>query len=179
MASTHRSSIILVTGGSPHEGAGKAAAAVGAALAQFSRRVLVVDGDFRHPSLHLEFGISNENGLAAALRDPEVSFGRFTTPIEERLFALPAGDMPPSVTVLLNSQRIGYVLRALAEEFDFVVICGAPAVEHADTLMWAALADEVLIVGSRGKISRRDLARSIKAVNRTNRPIWGVVLTEG
>jgi len=53
-------------------------------------RVCAVDADFRNPSLHDHFSISNSTGLADALRDPAVS-SRLTLRVRENLWILSCG----------------------------------------------------------------------------------------
>ncbi|MFP4257232.1 MAG: CpsD/CapB family tyrosine-protein kinase, partial [Desulfobacterales bacterium] len=61
---------LLVTSAAPHEGKGFVSANLGIALSQgMEHHAMMVDCDFRHPTLAGLFGHSNEAGLADYLQD--------------------------------------------------------------------------------------------------------------
>ena len=54
---------LVVTSARPHEGKTTTAANLAIVLAQAGKRVLIVDADFRRPSLHRLFGVPNAAGF--------------------------------------------------------------------------------------------------------------------
>jgi non-specific protein-tyrosine kinase len=68
-ASVHGSKIITVTSALGGEGKTTTAANLAVALAQGGKRVVLVSGDLRHPTVHELLGIENDNGLTNALSD--------------------------------------------------------------------------------------------------------------
>ena len=55
---------LVVTSTRPGEGKSTTSYALAQSLARTGRRVILVDGDMRSPSIHHEFGIRNEHGLS-------------------------------------------------------------------------------------------------------------------
>jgi protein-tyrosine kinase len=60
---------ILVTSASPSEGKSTTVANLAVALAQTSKRVVVVDADLRRPTQHQLFNLPNNYGLTTAVLD--------------------------------------------------------------------------------------------------------------
>ena len=64
---------IVITSAGPGEGKSTIISYLGLAMAETDRRVLLIDGDLRHPQLHKIFGISNASGLSEWLRSGDFS----------------------------------------------------------------------------------------------------------
>ena len=87
---------LVVTSARPHEGKTTTAANLAIVLAQAGKRVLIVDADFRRPSLHRLFGVPNAAGLSTLFLQPDIpvaSLGIQTA--YENLMVLPTGPLPP------------------------------------------------------------------------------------
>ena len=102
----------MITSALPAEG--KSLTAVNLALtlsSSYRRRVLLVDGDLRKPSLHELFAVSNTRGFRDGLdNDRESELPIFQ--ISPLLWLLPAGLPVPETVAFTNSGRVQRFLRA-------------------------------------------------------------------
>jgi capsular exopolysaccharide synthesis family protein len=132
--------------------------------------VLLVDADFRHPTLHNLVGLS-PNGKKTLPGLSNVIVGRST--LEEviqpsgfnRLSLLPAGIMPPNPGELLGSQRMRAVLSELAEHADVVLFDSPPCLLYADAFVISSMVDGVLYIvraGSQDKAAQRRVQRQLQ-----------------
>jgi capsular exopolysaccharide synthesis family protein len=161
---------ILVTSAAPREGKTTTALNLGIMMAQAGASVVIVDADFRHPSLHrlLEMtpnghkpviGLSNVIVGKAALDDALL-------PTEfANLRLLPAGALPPNPSELLASKRIRAVLTDLTEQADYVLLDSPPCLLYADAYVLSQVTDGVLYVvraGSQDKAAQRRVHKQLQ-----------------
>jgi capsular exopolysaccharide synthesis family protein len=160
---------IAVMSAAPHEGKTTTVINLGIIMAQAGPRVLLVDADFRHPTLHHLVGLS-PNGKKALPGLSNLIVGRST--LQEviqpsgfaRLSLLPAGVMPPNPGELLGSQRMRAVLDELVEHADIVLLDTPPSLLYADAFVVASMVDGVLYVlrsGSQDKAAQRRVQRQL------------------
>jgi len=138
--------VLLVASASP--GDGKTLTALNLALVlgrSYGRRVLLIDGDLRRPSLHRVVGVSNRSRLADALQ-AQADVRLEVTPITETVTLLPAGPADPDPLRSLSSARMKRVIHEAAQRFDWVIIDSAPVGVVADASVLATLTDGIVFV---------------------------------
>jgi capsular exopolysaccharide synthesis family protein len=161
---------ILVTSASPREGKTTTVINLGIIMAQAGSRVLIVDADFRRPSLHHIFGFLPQ-GKRALPGLSNLIVGNAT--VDEvrlpsgfaRVALVPAGIAPPNPNELISSQRMKAVMAELAEDADFVLIDSPPCMIYSDAFLLAPLTDGVLYVvrsGSQDKSAQRRVQRQLQ-----------------
>jgi capsular exopolysaccharide synthesis family protein len=160
---------LLVTSPGVAEGKSFTAANLAAVMASAGKRVIVVDGDLRRPTLHEFFGQPNVVGLAEFLDSSRCADAETPEALPlrdtgiDRLRFLAAGRLYEDPAVLLTSSRMSELLEVLKGQADVVVIDSPPVLGPPDALIMATLVDGALLVASHG-MSERDLVR--KARNR-------------
>ena len=140
---------VMVTSALPHEG--KTLTTVNLALTlseAFARRVLLVDGDLRWPSVHTYFGIANVDGLSEALTDEHSPPALHS--VSDRLSVLTSGQPGPTPLAGLSSPRMGALLGQWVDRFDWVLIDTPPVGLLPDAQLVARLAGAVLLVVGAG-----------------------------
>ena len=81
------------------------------------RRVVLVDGDLRRPTVHKTFKCETQPGLSDVLTG-NVSLEEAIRPTEiPNLFILPAGAIPPNPVNLLGSTAFEETMILLREQF--------------------------------------------------------------
>lgn len=171
-------SSLLVTSARPAEGKSTTAYAIALNLARVGKRVLLVDGDLRNPSMHRVVGIENERGMSNLLSGSADLAGVVKPTRHENLFFIPCGPLPPNPAELWGGDRLGQFLAETRNNFDHVVIDGPPVLGFADSPMLAAAVNGVLFaLESRG--TRRGQARgALKRLQVGRAHLLGAVLTK-
>ncbi len=141
--------VYLVT--SPHSHDGKTTVAVNLAivLAQTERRVLLIDADLRHPSIHKRFGIDNREGLRErALTETynPTEVVSHDSIAEGNLSIITSGKELPNPSELLESKRMERFLAHAREHYDVVIIDTPPVMAVSDALVLSPMADSILMV---------------------------------
>ena len=140
--------VLLVTSNRTAEGKTTIASALAATVARGGGTVAVVDGNLRHPTTHLAFGISPAGaGLSGLLR------GNGTENIDNvvqrsalpGVWLLASGSAMDDPTYLLG-QRLPGILAQLRTKTDLVIIDGPPLLSGADAVLIATMVDGVAIV---------------------------------
>jgi capsular exopolysaccharide synthesis family protein len=169
--------VLLVTSALPQEGKTTTSINLAIVLAQQGRRVLLVDGDLRRPSIHRSFGFRSTPGLSEALAGREkldrIIHQTSTLP---NLFIVPAGSTPPHPAELLSSTVFTSFLQQWRQEFDHVVIDTPPVLSVTDAVLLSVISDRVVIVIRAGKTTRTALRRSRALLGQVQANVLGVVI---
>ncbi len=172
---------LIVTSPLPGEGKTSVAANCAIVIAQQGKRVLLVDADLRRPSIHTNFGLSNEWGLTSLLRSRPAAGG------DSHGVGLPKSDLPnlgvltagpeeamPAET--LGAAAMRDLLRGWRETYDYIIIDTAPVLAVTDALRLSPEADSVLLVMRSGQTTREALARACDLLNQAAVPVLGIVV---
>lgn len=174
---------ILVTSAAPREGKTTTVINLGIIMAQAGPRVLLVDADFRRPSLHHIFGfVPNGTKTLPGLSNLIVGNSRIGDVLLPSGFArvsiVPAGIVPPNPNELLSSQRMRDTMSELAEHADIVLLDSPPCLLYADAFVLSPLTDGLLYVvrsGSQDKAAQRRVQRQLQQAKAR---MLGVVFNE-
>lgn len=171
-------SSLLVTSARPAEGKSTTAYAVAFNLARVGKRVLLVDGDLRNPSMHRVIGVENERGMSNLLSGSMDLAEVVLRTRQENLFFVPCGPLPPNPAELWGGDRLRQFLAEARNNFDHVVMDGPPVLGFADAPLLAAAVNGVLFVlESRG--TRRGQARgALRRMQVGRAHLLGSVLTK-
>lgn len=166
-----------VTSTRPGEGKSTTAFALARQLARTARRVVLIDGDMRSPSLHQLFGLPNERGLSNYLAgDDDVAAMLHSQP--NRPSILLAGPMPPNAAELLTGDRISKLLRELTARFDHVIIDTPPVMGLADTPLIGSMVEGIVFVVE-SHATRTSLAQiAVGRLRDSKARILGALLTK-
>jgi capsular exopolysaccharide synthesis family protein len=170
--------VIVVTSPHPREGKSTIAVNLAIALAQDSRRVVILDCDLRRPRLHQVFQVENSPGLTSYLTG-SIPLTEILKPTEvKNLVIIPAGPVPPSPAELLNSQAYKNLLHNLRRDFDHLIIDTPPTLGFADARVVAVQADGVLLVAKHLSTSR-EAGRLVRQLFlQVNARMLGMVLNQ-
>jgi capsular exopolysaccharide synthesis family protein len=166
--------VVMIT--SAASGEGKTISAINLALVlseSFGRRVLLIEADLRRPALGslAEPGVAE--GLADLLRAPEPAKPPVVT-ISDRLAVLPAGRAGEDPLTELSSARMQQLLKASADEYDWVIIDSPPVLAAPDASVLLPLVDAALLVVRAGKTDAASTLQAIEMLGRDR--LLGVIL---
>jgi len=144
--------------------------------AQEGKKVLLIDGDLRKPSLHHIFMLSNRAGLTNLL----VSELPWQSSVNEthipNLSVMPAGAIPPNPSEMLASDRMKSLLRELKQNFDMILFDTPPILAVTDGLIVSSLCDGVFIVIHSGKTKQALARKVVQNLEHAKARILGIVL---
>src|SRR6266851_108456 len=140
--------VLLVTSTRTAEGKTTIASALAATVARGGGTVAVIDGNLRHPTTHLAFGISPAGaGLSGLLRGSGTE--NIDTVVQRSalpgVWLLAGGSAMDDPTYLLG-QRLPGILAQFRTKTDLVIIDGPPLLSGADAVLIATMIDGVAIV---------------------------------
>lgn len=159
--------VILVTSAVQSEGKSITAVNLAISLAQeYDHTVLLIDADFRGPSIHRYLGIDKGKGLSDYLLG-EASFGEVTIPTGiGRLSLITGGSEVSNPVELFESKKTVVLLEEMKGRFQdrFIIIDSPPVLPFAETRTLAHLADGVLLVVKEQFSSRKRVQEAIDAL---------------
>jgi capsular exopolysaccharide synthesis family protein len=166
--------LVMVTSAMPGEGKTLTSANLALTLSEsYKRPVLLIDGDFRRPSIHEVFNLPNVSGLNDGLRvdsERKIPLLSYT----EHLTILTAGRPDADPMGVLSGEQMRRVLTEAARQFEFVIIDTPPVALLPDAHVLANLVDGVLLVIESGRSPLPALKKAVEAVGRDR--VLGVVL---
>ncbi|MXP27955.1 polysaccharide biosynthesis tyrosine autokinase [Porphyrobacter algicida] len=169
---------IAVTSTRPAEGKSTTALALATTLARGGRKVLLIDGDMRSPSVHQLGGVGHERGLSNFLAGEEDISSLTFEMSDLGIFAMTAGPIPPNAAELLTGSRLSNLLTRLRDTYDHVVIDSPPVMGLADAPLIATRVEGIIyVVESRG-IRVNQVKTAISRLEAGNAHIFGGVLTK-
>jgi polysaccharide biosynthesis transport protein len=141
--------VILVTSAIEHEGKTTFASQLAASLARSGKRTLLLDGDLRHPNVHLALGLDLRAGLPELLRGEITSDEAVQPTGVEGLFAVTGGSCDYAAITALSKPETAKALQAFRDSFDHVVIDAGPVLAFADALLLGQISDVSLVATMR------------------------------
>ncbi len=170
--------IIQVTSPMPGDGKSTLAANLASTIAQSGKRVLLLDADFRRPTLHTVFAFDPpEAGLASVVSGgADYQDGLYQVPQLPNLHIMACGPRPHNPSELLSSEEFGNVLEMLREQFDYVIVDTPPILAVSDPCAVAARVDGVLLTFRIHKRARPLAVRARDALVNVGANVLGVVV---
>lgn len=170
--------IILVSSAGENEGKSTVAANLALSLAVRSKRVALIDCDFRKPALHKIFSVE---------ADEEHDFGRYlarTDSKAEILYNLEKHGIFLAVNAtrhkyaqrLITSRRMSGFISRLRREMDYVILDTPPMMVAADTEALAAHADVALLVVREDWMYARNVNDCLDSLRHATKDLSGYVL---
>ena len=174
----HVPEVLLVS--SPGPGDGKTTLASNLALSMRNRgKTVLVDGDLRQGRIDQLARVARKPGLVdvvgglAPLREAIRPY-----PEAEQLYILSAGSGVPDALEVLSSDNFAELVRALREQFDYIIIDGPPVLPISDSLVLGALADGVLLVVQSGHTKVPAARESMRRLEHAGARLVGAVIQQ-
>lgn len=171
--------VIMVTSVGENEGKSTVAANLALSMAEKNRRVLLLDCDFRKPSLHkiFETNVGKEQLLSTYLlqESPDAS-PSFT---EIKKYGITVGFSQysgQSITSLLNSGSLPRLLETLRSQYDYVIMDTPPMLAAADTETIAAMCDTAVLVARADFMPTPSINEGLDRLRRSAPNVCGFVL---
>ena len=168
---------IMVTSAGPEEGKTTIVTNLAIVMAQSGKRVTIIDGDLRRPSIHRRTGVNNQVGLSFLFMQPKMILnGALQKSRIPGVSVITSGNIPPNPSELLGSQKMDQILEKVKEESDIILIDTPPALVVTDASVLAPQVDGVLIVVRPGVTKLAAAKQTVEQLHRVGANIFGVVL---
>jgi Mrp family chromosome partitioning ATPase/capsular polysaccharide biosynthesis protein len=154
--------VVMVVSGIAAEGKTTTTANLAAAFAETGTSVLAVNGDFRRPTLHKQFGV---NDMPGAILESGISGVHVVTSVAVSPQATPAQ--------VVEAQR--RLIQATRLHYDVILLDTAPLLSTNDAIDIAPLADLMVVVARYGITKAHHARRTAELLARMRAPVGGAV----
>lgn len=168
----------LITSTRPNEGKSTSALALAAVLASTSKRILLIDGDMRNPSLHQMIGTENSAGLSNILSGSDDLAQLVHEQTTYGFDAMTAGPIPPNAAELLSSTRMRELINRLNETYDTIIVDAPPVLGLADIPLLAGSVEGVIYTIEASGVKTRAIQSAIQRVLSSRAHIFGGIVTK-
>jgi len=168
----------LLTSTRPNEGKSTSALALASVLASTKKRIILIDGDMRNPSLHQMLGEKNTGGLSNYLAGDDDLNQLIRKASTLGFDTLPAGPIPPNAAELLSSTRMRELVDKLIETYDTVIIDAPPVLGLADIPLLADAVEGVIYTIEAGGVKLRGIESGIQRIRNSHAHIFGGIVTK-
>jgi len=164
---------ILITSPSLGEGKTTIATNLASAFVRSGQKVILIDGDLYHPTLHSRLGLDNQKGLTDILaknldwEDVKRDFGGITI--------LTSGAQTSTSAVLLESDGMTKLLDQLEKQFDLIIV-DSPPLFVEDSLIMASKVGGILLVVRQGGTITASARAMLDQLNLVGASVLGVAL---
>lgn len=168
---------LAITSGARGDGRSYFTANLGVVFAQLGARVLLIDANLRHPSLHQFFKLNNRFGLSGLLAERNTAQAIQAVPALPGLSIVVAGPAPPNPQELLVKPIWAAFLRQNRARFDYILV-DTPAADNADAHVIAAHCGQALILARRHASSMQDVRELGTQLQTCGVYVLGMVLND-
>lgn len=177
---------IQVTSANPSDGKTTVAAHLAVSLARAGEQVVLIDADFRNPSLNGRFGLGNDTGLSnVLLGQVPLDAALVTVDPALPLQFLPSGPQPGnpadflwSATAPDGALTLPKLIAQLTAAGRQVVIDCPPVLPVADAMTISRMVDGTLFVVASDETGTRDVSHALERLGQAEANLVGVVLNQ-
>lgn len=173
----HGNKVIAIT--STRKGEGKSITSVNLAIVMAEdtkKKVLLIDGDMRKPSIHTFFNCKAECGLVDVLSNKADIDSAIIPSKIKNLTLLPGGEAVESPADLIASPILKDLIERLKKRFDYIIIDSPPIIPFADMSILGDVVDGILLVVRAEITPKETVLEALKGLNKEN--VLGVVLND-
>lgn len=167
-----------VTSTRPAEGKSTTSLALATMLSRSGKRVILIDGDMRSPSVHHLGNVGHEHGVSNFLAGDEEYRSSIFRMDDLGLDAMSAGPIPPNAAELLTGGRMRLLIERLHEDYDHVVVDSPPVMGLADAPLIAGHVEGVIYAVESHGIRSTQVKTALGRLQAAHTRVFGAVLTK-
>jgi capsular exopolysaccharide synthesis family protein len=167
---------IAITSATPEEGKSTVAIMLGTALAEEGKKVLLVDMDFRSPSIGRYFGKRNKKGLIEFLNGKEPLEQIITETRIKGLYMVDSYHNRMLMATVVQSSQYRSFIETVSNMFDYILFDTPPIGMFIDSAVLANVADRTLLIVASGRVQRALGKDVVDQLQKANASIIGVAL---
>lgn len=170
--------VLMVTSSVPHEGKTTFSVALSRLMAKTGSKVLLIDGDLRHPRIHDILKIKDEKPDIINVLKGEASIKDAIREDESGAHVVIAKNSTMTPQNLLGSQQMKQLLEQLRADYDLIVLDTPPVLAVADVAKVAHFADASLYVVKWGSTPYDVVLQGLRLIKAFKINLAGVVMTQ-
>ena len=168
----------MVTSPAPGEGKSTTASNLAISMANEGRKVLLVDLNFRLPSLHKLWTLDNQVGCSNLLGGQGGLSDSIQKTSVENLHVMTCGPIPPDPVALIESEKMNVVLDELVRKYDCVIMDVSPMLAANDAIVLAGRCDGLICIVESCKQTHAVFNEAKDIFDRANIQPLGIVLNK-
>ena len=157
-------------------GVGKTSAvvALGDALSNFGKKVLLVDANFSAPNLGIHFNIIDPETTLHDVLSKKANISQAIYKLGENLHLIPSGVFANNQ---INPMKLRDNLKYLKKSYDVILIDSSPALNE-ETLAAMYASDELLVVTTPDYPTMATTLKAVKMAKERGTPISGLIINQ-
>lgn len=167
---------LAITSATLNEGKSTVSIMLGTALAEEGKKVLLVDMDFRNPSVGKILGKRNKRDLIDALNGREPLSQVITNTHVNGLYMIDSSHKRVLVSNVVRSPQYRDFIDLVSKDFDYIIFDTPPIGMFIDSAVMANVADRTLLVIASGRVDRTLGKDVVDQLHKANASIVGVAL---
>jgi polysaccharide biosynthesis transport protein len=164
---------------SPVKGEGKSVTTLNLGIVtarDFGKRTLLIEGDFKNPSLSRYLNIKSDNGLIDVLLNNSDVHSSLVSTGHDKLCLLPAGGSLQNSSALLGSPQMKDLIAKLRELYDVILIDSPPILPLPDMNIFEEMVDSIILVVRAESTTRNALVTAMDSL--ATHKLLGIVLND-
>ena len=160
------------------EGKTTVACNLAVSLGLTDKRVIVLDLDFRRPSVHRVLNVSKDNGIADyMLADIDVKEIIKKTEYKN-VEVITRGTEIHNSSLVFVSEKFKNLVEKLRDEYDYVILDCPPVLQVSDYIHISKVSDGVLFVVAYGQTTKSQAVEAVRELRKSGANILGSIFTK-
>ena len=170
--------VICVTSSKKDEGKTTVLCNLGVNFAKIDKKVLLIDGDLRNPTVNKLFGTKNAQGLMDILLGRKKIEECIKKTTQENLYVLTGGTIPPNPAEVLSSKKMSQFIESIKDDYDYIFIDTPPVGIVSDASIISSYSDGVIFVVGSNEVDKNLAKLAKERLDSVNANILGVILNK-
>ncbi|MFM9911770.1 MAG: GumC family protein [Chitinophagaceae bacterium] len=171
--------VIMVTSSFSGEGKSFVSTNIAGVIALTGKRTVILEFDIRKPKIIQGLGLNRSNGITnyivGSCKLEELAV---PVPVQENLFVIPCGPVPPNPGELLLDNKINEIFEFVRREFDVVIIDTAPVGLVSDAIALGKFADATVYIVRHDYTQKRQIQLIEDLYTQGKLPAMAIVIND-
>ncbi len=168
---------IAVTSQNKNDGKTTTVSNLAITLSMLGKRVLLIDGDLRRPSLHNLFRLKNRFGLSTALTGASDILSSICPEVLRDFHVMPSGPVPDNPADIMGGANMERLIRMLYKYYDCILIDTPPLCVANDALLFNGYTAGIVLVIRENKTNYDDVKNALLSISLGKTHLIGAVQT--